>query len=230
MHEKIKAIKQRFRQTMNGIVSQNMRTHGVHYKINFGITLPLMKLIAGEQTPDARLAAALWDDKAVRESMMLAPMLYPVKEFTEETAERWAAEIPHTEIADICCKFLFCHTPFALTKALAWSQESEFIKQYTGFQLATAWLLNHREISDEEATLLVLIAVNAYSAATGEHINLAFAATTFLKQAVHDNKLAQSILSHPHAEMKENKAIQHLVEELKQEQELFNEFSQKDSH
>ena len=53
---------------MNGIVSQNMRNLGANYKINFGLTLPLLKKIAEEIPADAQLANALWNDTAVRES------------------------------------------------------------------------------------------------------------------------------------------------------------------
>ena len=74
---------------MNGIVSQNMRNLGANYKINFGLTLPLLKKIAEEIPADAQLANALWNDTAVRESMMLAPMLYPADEFNEDEAEKW---------------------------------------------------------------------------------------------------------------------------------------------
>ena len=41
---------------MNGIVSQNMRNLGANYKINFGLTLPLLKKIAEEIPADAQLA------------------------------------------------------------------------------------------------------------------------------------------------------------------------------
>ena len=74
MQQKIKDIKLKFRQAMNGIVSQNMRNLGANYKINFGLTLPLLKKIAEEIPADAQLANALWNDTAVRESMMLAPI------------------------------------------------------------------------------------------------------------------------------------------------------------
>ena len=47
---------------MNGIVSQNMRNLGANYKINFGLTLPLLKKIAEEIPADAQLANALWND------------------------------------------------------------------------------------------------------------------------------------------------------------------------
>ena len=106
---------------MNGIVSQNMRNLGANYKINFGLTLPLLKKIAEEIPADAQLANALWNDTAVRESMMLAPMLYPSDEFNEDEAEKWVTNMPNIEIADICCKSLFRRLRFAPRKALSWS-------------------------------------------------------------------------------------------------------------
>lgn len=81
-----------------------MRNLGANYKINFGLTLPLLKKIAEEIPADAQLANALWNDTAVRESMMLAPMLYPSDEFNEDEAEKWVTNMPNIEIADICCK------------------------------------------------------------------------------------------------------------------------------
>ena len=128
---------------MNGIVSHNMRTQGADYKINFGLTLPLLKRIAAETTPDAQLAEALWADTAVRESMMLAPMVYPIEEFDEAEADRWLDTMPNTEVADICCKYLFCRRPFAIQKANRWSRSDIALQQYTAFQLATAWLIAH---------------------------------------------------------------------------------------
>ena len=113
---------------MNGIVSQNMRNLGANYKINFGLTLPLLKKIAEEIPADAQLANALWNDTAVRESMMLAPMLYPSDEFNEDEAEKWVTNMPNIEIADICCKSLFRRLRFAPRKALSWSLSDKMIR------------------------------------------------------------------------------------------------------
>lgn len=125
-----------------------MRNLGANYKINFGLTLPLLKKIAEEIPADAQLANALWNDTAVRESMMLAPMLYPSDEFNEDEAEKWVTNMPNIEIADICCKSLFRRLRFAPRKALSWSLSDKMIRQYTGLQLATAWLIDHHEIND----------------------------------------------------------------------------------
>ena len=137
MQQKLKEIKIKFRHAMNGIVSHNMRSQGADYKINFGLTLPLLKRIAAETPTDAQLANALWADTAVRESMMLAPLVYPIDEFTEAEANRWVETMPNTEVADICCKFLFSRLPFARQKACEWSCSDRPLTQYTAFQLST---------------------------------------------------------------------------------------------
>ena len=41
---------------MNGIVSTSMREKGMDYRINFGLTLPLIRNIAESYTPNAELA------------------------------------------------------------------------------------------------------------------------------------------------------------------------------
>ena len=199
---------------MNGIVSQNMRNLGANYKINFGLTLPLLKKIAEEIPADAQLANALWNDTAVRESMMLAPMLYPADEFNEDEAEKWVTNMPNIEIADICCKSLFRRLRFAPRKSLSWSLSDKMIRQYTGLQLATAWLIDHHEINK----------------VADPNVNLAFSAVNYLKQAVHHDKLSVYILSYLKNSFENNELYSNLFDELNQEKELFKEFSRYDSN
>lgn len=228
MQQKIKEIKLKFRQAMNGVVSHHMREQGADYKINFGLTLPLLKRIAHETPADAQLATALWNDTAVRESMMLAPMIYPIEEFGEAEADRWIHQIPNTEIADICCKYLFARLPFAAQKALAWCRLDSILQQYTGFQLASSRLIApHRE---DEIPMFKSIAEIAISKAFDCHRNLAFAAITFLKQAVHDDSLSDYILPLLKNLSNENARYTGLFEDLCQERDLFKELSGNDSH
>ena len=188
MQQRIKEIKLKFRQAMNGVVSHHMREQGADYKINFGLTLPLLRRIARETPADAQLASALWNDTAVRESMMLAPMVYPTEEFGETEADQWINEIPNTEVADICCKYLFAQLPFATEKALTWSQSGPILQQYTGLQLASARLIAHP--GEDEITIFKSIAEVAIPTVFDPHHNLAFAAITFLKQAVHNDTIS----------------------------------------
>ena len=45
--EQLKDIKTQLRLSMNGAVSQSMREKGLVYKLNFGVALPRIKMIAG---------------------------------------------------------------------------------------------------------------------------------------------------------------------------------------
>ena len=227
MQQKLKEIKIKFRHAMNGIVSHNMRSQGADYKINFGLTLPLLKRIAAETPADAQLANALWGDTAVRESMMLAPLVYPIDEFTEAEANRWVETMPNTEVADICCKFLFCRLPFARQKACEWSCSDRPLTQYTAFQLATAWLVAHPE--NTEASNLGPVIDAAIAQATGQRDNRAFAAVNLLKQAMHNDALAAHILPLLQTKAKADTAAQPLLDMLTEEQTLYREFSGRDS-
>lgn len=121
---------------MNGIVSQSMRQKGTAYRVNFGLTMPLLRRIAGQIPATADVAEMLWQDTGVRESLLLAPMLYPVESFTYDIAQQWLEAIPNTEVADYCCKFLFSQLPFAPQLVAECIVSDNSIKTYTGYRLA----------------------------------------------------------------------------------------------
>ena len=52
--EQIREIKRLFRKSMNGVVAASMREKGMAYRVNFGLTLPLIKRIASSITPNER--------------------------------------------------------------------------------------------------------------------------------------------------------------------------------
>lgn len=58
-------------------------------------------------TDPTALAEALWADVRIRESRLVAPMLYPRGTMTVEVAERWAQTIPTPEVADVVCMYAF---------------------------------------------------------------------------------------------------------------------------
>ena len=58
--EQLKDIKTQLRLSMNGAVSQSMREKGLVYKLNFGVELPRIKMIAGNYEKNHDLAQALW--------------------------------------------------------------------------------------------------------------------------------------------------------------------------
>ena len=73
-------IRRSFRSRMNGVVSQNMRSYGSEYRINWGVSLLHLKEMAAEYEPDSEVARILWHDY-VRESRIMALLLMPADGF-----------------------------------------------------------------------------------------------------------------------------------------------------
>ncbi|WP_106829308.1 DNA alkylation repair protein [Parabacteroides pacaensis] len=136
MNPIIQQIRQRLRLAMDGAVSASMRAKGVNYKLNFGVTLPRLKEIAADFTPDAALAQELWQQD-VRELKILATMLYPKDLFTSQQAGEWVSTIRHIEIAEQFCANLMQDLPFASTCAATWIQDSTDYISITGYILYT---------------------------------------------------------------------------------------------
>lgn len=134
----LKEIKQLYRLYMNGVISSSMRQKGATYRVNFGLTMPMLRRIAQQVTPSVEIAEELWNDRGVRESLLLAPMLYPVESFTLQTATRWLEQMPNIEVADFCCKFLFSKAGFASQLVAESIESTHDLTQYVGYRLAYA--------------------------------------------------------------------------------------------
>lgn len=128
-------IKRRFFAMRNGIVADTIRKAGLDYKIIFGLNLPQIKEIAGELPHTPALAEQIWGDRRTRESLLLAPMLYPVEEMDLPTALRWASEAPTPEVADILCHSLLRHHPAAWDIAMEYVTSPSEMNRYTAFRL-----------------------------------------------------------------------------------------------
>ena len=71
--EKVKQIKQSFRQMMDGAVAQSMRQKGLDYKLNWGATLPMLRQQADELRAEGdvspyKLAIELWKEAGTPEA------------------------------------------------------------------------------------------------------------------------------------------------------------------
>lgn len=113
--KQLSAVHALFRGRQNVVVSNLLREHGYLYKVAFGCSLPDIKSVARMLNEGAveglkagkELAEDLWQDDAIRESKLCAPMLYPRGEMSLETAERWSQTIPTPEVADVVCMYAF---------------------------------------------------------------------------------------------------------------------------
>lgn len=106
-------VKRRLYAMRNGIVADTLRRGGHPCRMIFGLNLPQIAEVAAETGPSKALALELWADRRTRESLLLAPMLYPAGEMTRETALEWMSQVPAAEVGDILCHRLLRRLPFA---------------------------------------------------------------------------------------------------------------------
>ncbi|MDE6276953.1 MAG: DNA alkylation repair protein [Muribaculaceae bacterium] len=111
-------VKRRFFALRNGIVADTLRSNGSPFRIIFGLNLPQLKEIAAFTGENRELAEALWNNTTTRESMMLAPMIFPREEFDEAHAQKWLDASPSSEITDALCHSMLRHRPYAQALAL----------------------------------------------------------------------------------------------------------------
>lgn len=130
------------RSRQNVYTSSLLRQHGYNYRVAFGCSLPDVKDIArqiGEElaNPDSPLygltsievAEALWADVNIRESLLVAPLLYPRGEMSVEIAQRWAQSIPTPEVADVVCMYAF-QFGIGLSLIELWQDSDESMLRY----------------------------------------------------------------------------------------------------
>lgn len=134
MNDILRKIRTELRLSMNGIIATSMREKGIDYRMNFGVDIPKLRIIAGNYTPDAALAEMLWKEHA-RELKILATMLYPAEHLSVEVANRWCDEIPNQEIREQICMNLFQKSIAADKMVHEWLQNPD-----EGVRTTAYWL------------------------------------------------------------------------------------------
>ena len=112
INDQVKAIKQSFRQMMDGAVAQSMREKGLDYHLNWGATLPRLRQKADEIGKNYDLAIALWKEN-VRECKILATMMMPPEVVLPEVIDIWMEQTPNSEIAEQAAFNLYQYLPYA---------------------------------------------------------------------------------------------------------------------
>ena len=155
--QKVKDIKQSFRQMMDGATAQSMRQKGLDYRLNWGATLPRLRemaeaLKAGQsdvQSPDEHsavyhLAIALWKED-VRECKLLATMLMPPDEALPEVIDLWMEQTTSLEVAEQAAMNLYQHLPFAADKAFQWLASADDLTQLCGYHVLSRHFMRKQE-------------------------------------------------------------------------------------
>ena len=132
--ETISSIKADLRAAMNGVAAKSLRESGTAYRLVYGVELPRLRSIAADYEPDRRLALALWNDN-IRETRMLAVMLFPAEEFDDDVADIWAESLRRDEsdLAGLLVMDLVAKAPYAVEKAFQWMAADAEVLQLCGF-------------------------------------------------------------------------------------------------
>jgi hypothetical protein len=140
----VKLTRQRFFAYRNGIIADGLRNSGDPHSIILGLQLPDIVTIASTLPKSAALASRFWLDRINRECRLIAPMLYPVADFSMPTAMSWCAEVESDEVADILCHRLLRHLDYAfdLFKALLNNPAPQV--RYVAFRLLLNLLLSNK--------------------------------------------------------------------------------------
>ncbi|MBR1548237.1 MAG: DNA alkylation repair protein [Prevotella sp.] len=144
VEERVKEIKQTFRQMMDGAVAKSMRDKGMDYKLNWGATVPRLRQQADAIGYDYDLAIALWKEN-VRECKILATMLMPPEKMLPEVCDIWMQQMPTQEIAEQAAFNLWQHLPYAAQKAFQWIACEQELYQLCGFHVLTRLFRNGQE-------------------------------------------------------------------------------------
>jgi hypothetical protein len=132
----------------SGEVADLMKSKGISYKHNWGVSIIDLREIAAQFDHDHLLALKLWN-KQWRETMILATLIDEPKLVTEEQIDYWTKTFENTEIAEQASANLWVKTKFAYVKAMEWCRGKKHIIRFTGLHLIGRLALTDKSSIDE---------------------------------------------------------------------------------
>ena len=201
INNKVKEIKQSFRQMMDGATAQSMRDKGLNYHLNWGATLPRLREMADEiklsvDTEDTLydLAIALWKEN-VRECKILATMLMPPEKMLPEVADIWMEQTPTVEVAEQAAFNLYQRLPYAAEKAFLWISLPDDLPQLCGYHILSRLFMRQQDLNERGINEFIDQALTALSSSSLSVQKAAFAALQhFADLSLMHRRLAESAL------------------------------------
>lgn len=146
-------IKRRFFAMRNGIVADTLRRNGSVHKFIFGLNLPQIADISESFQSDVQLARELWANVSTRESMLLAPMLFPEGTMLYEEAKTWVGSSVSAETTDVLCHRLLRKLPFSFELAQELLHSPRELDRYAALRLLWHHISSYPEKIKELAEL-----------------------------------------------------------------------------
>ena len=144
-----KKILARLKSLSNPEAVAGMARFGINPENTLGVSIPILRKLAGEIGKDHELAGELWDS-GIHEARILAGMVDDPKAVDENQAEAWVRDFDSWDLCDQVCMNLFWLTPFAYQKCYEWSSEEEEFVKRAGFALMSRLAWSDKKAGDEE--------------------------------------------------------------------------------
>jgi 3-methyladenine DNA glycosylase AlkD len=133
----------------NPAAAEGMACYGINTEYAYGVSIPNLRKIALKTGKNRGLAEALWAS-GIHEARILAGMIYPPADITNEQTEEWVRDFNSWDLCDQCCNNLFRKTMHAHQKAVEWSsRDEEFVKR-AGFVLMACLAVHDKSAADAE--------------------------------------------------------------------------------
>ena len=113
----------------NPHVRAKMAYFGVNVPKAYGISVPLLHILARRIGKDQKLAEQLWSS-GIHEARILATLIGESKKVTAKQMERWAREFASWDVVDAACCYLYAGAAPAWKQMEVWSRrKEEFVKR-----------------------------------------------------------------------------------------------------
>jgi 3-methyladenine DNA glycosylase AlkD len=124
-----------------------MARFGIANEKALGVKIPEVRALAKLIKKDHELAQQLWDT-GIHEARILASMIDNPKLVTPKQIDSWTRDFKSWDVCDQVCGNLFDRTPYAIDKALEFSNhEEEFVKR-AGFVLMAEYAMHNKKADD----------------------------------------------------------------------------------
>ena len=141
------------RKQMNGAVADAMRYYGKKYGLNYGVSLPTLRSIAGEEEQDYSLAQYLYKQQ-VRELRLAALHIAQAEALTIDEAPFWAEGVINSEVAEEMAFTLLGKAADAKLIITEWSRSEDEFLAYAALMAAARHSANiDQELITESATI-----------------------------------------------------------------------------
>ncbi len=139
---------QHIKMRKSGEISASMKSQGIEYGRNWGVSIVELREIARMYKPGHLLALKLWN-KQWRETMILATLLDEPEKVTEEQMDFWTKSFKNREIAEQASANLWVRTKYAFVKAIEWCRGKKHIVRFTGVHLMGRLAITQKNAIDE---------------------------------------------------------------------------------